>query len=169
MRHTLSVLVENRFGELARIVGLFGARGYNIESLTVAETLEPTVSCVTIVTSGDSQRIQQITKQLGRLVRVLQVTNFTETAHLEREMALIHVKTSTGTAFQRVLSLLSDNQMRVAEVTEDGLVLEASGKWDEINEFVRELVPLGIHSMVRTGTVALPTRPRTNTEEFKMP
>lgn len=158
MRHTLSVLVENRFGELARIVGMFSARGYNIGSLTVAETLDPSISCVTIVTSGDDQKIEQIVKQLGRLVRVLKITDLTSTSHVEREMVLIHVKTDGGATFQKVLSLLSDPQMRVAELMEDGLILEASGNWNEVNELVRELTPFGIHSIVRTGIVALPTK-----------
>jgi acetolactate synthase-1/3 small subunit len=156
MRHTLSILVENRFGELARIVGLFSARGYNIGSLSVAETLDPSISCVTLVTSGDNQKIEQIVKQLGRLVRVLQITDLTSTSHVEREMVLIHMKTGSGT-FQKVLSLLSDPQMRVAELMEDGLILEASGSWKEVNELLRELAPFGVHSVVRTGIVALPT------------
>jgi acetolactate synthase-1/3 small subunit len=159
MRHTLSVLVENRFGELARIVGLFSARGYNIASLTVAETLDASVSCVTIVTEGDDQKIEQIVKQLGRLVRVLQITNFTTTSHVERELVLIHVKTKTDATFQKVLSLLSDSPMRIAEVMEGGLILEASGTWNEVNELILELTPFGIHSIVRTGTVALATNP----------
>jgi len=158
MRHTLSILVENRFGELARIVGLFSARGYNIASLTVAETLDPSISCVTLVTSGDDRKIEQIVKQLFRLVRVLKITDLTSTAHVEREMVLIHVKTDTGAAFQKVLSLLSEQQVRVAEVMEDGLILEASGHWHEINELIRELTPFGIHTVVRTGAVALPTK-----------
>jgi acetolactate synthase-1/3 small subunit len=165
MRHTLSILVENRFGELARIVGLFSARGYNIGSLTVAETLDPSISCVTVITSGNNQNIEQIVKQLGRLVRVLKVTDLTGTSHVEREMVLIHVKTESGAAFQKVLSLLSDPQMRVAEVMEDGLILEASGNWNEVNELVRELTPFGIHSIVRTGTVALPTKPSSENDE----
>jgi acetolactate synthase-1/3 small subunit len=165
MRHTLSILVENRFGELARIVGLFSARGYNIGSLTVAETLDPSVSCVTLVTSGDEQKVEQIVKQLGRLVRVLQVTNLTATSHVEREMVLIHVKTGAGSTFQKVLSLLSDPQMRVAELMEDGLILEASGNWTEVNELIRELMPFGVHSIVRTGIVALPTRPHSVEDE----
>src|SRR6266581_1834838 len=112
MRHTLSILVENRFGELARIVSLFSARGYNIESLTVAETLEAEISCVTLVTSGDDHTIEQIVKQVDKLVRVL-------------------------------------------EVTEDALIIEATGEWEHINELVRQLTPLGTCDIVRTGPVAL--------------
>lgn len=165
MRHTLSILVENRFGELARIVGLFSARGYNIASLTVAETLDPAISCVTVITSGNNQNIEQIVKQLGRLVRVLKVTDLTNASHVEREMVLVHVKTGSGAAFQKILSLLSDPQMRVAEVMEDGLILEASGNWNEVNELVHELTPFGIQCIVRTGTVALPTKPNNECDE----
>ncbi len=87
MKHTLAILVENRFGELARIVGLFSARGYNIESLTVAETLEPQLSRVTLVTSGDDQTVEQIVKQLKKQIRVQSVIDLTVRAHIEREMA----------------------------------------------------------------------------------
>ncbi len=155
MRHTLSILVENRFGELARIVSLFSARGYNIESLTVAETLEPKISCVTLVTSGNDNTIEQIVKQVDKLVRVLQVTDLTGNPHLEREMALIKVRPSTAASFQAVLSLVSQDAMRVAEVTEDALIIEATGEWEHINELVRQLTPLGICDIVRTGPVAL--------------
>jgi len=155
MRHTLSILVENRYGELARIVGLFSARGYNIESLTVAETLDPSISCVTMVTSGDDRTVEQIVKQVNKLVRVVKVTDLTGLSHFEREMVLINVKAGDQIAFQRVLQLVSQNQMRVAEVMPDGLIIEATGKWEEMNDLVRELMPFGIRGIVRTGAVAL--------------
>ena len=155
MRHTLSILVENRYGELARIVGLFSARGYNIESLTVAETLDPAISCVTMVTSGDDRTVEQIVKQVNKLVRVVKVTDLTGLSHFEREMVLINVKAGDQIAFQRMLQLVSQNQMRVAEVMPDGLIIEATGKWKEMNDLVRELMPFGIRGIVRTGAVAL--------------
>src|SRR5262249_51101522 len=133
MRHTLSILVENRFGELARIVGLFSARGYNIESLTVAETLAPEMSCVTLVTSGDDQTIAQIVKQVEKLVRVVHVADLTGSAHFERELVLINVKTETQAAMQTVLHLVARDHLQVAEVMEDGLIIEATGTWNEIN------------------------------------
>src|SRR5215471_3375523 len=125
MRHTLSILVENRYGELARIVGLFSARGYNIESLTVAETLDSGISCVTLVTSRDDRTIEQIVKQVNKLVRVLRVTDLTTTSHFERVLVLINVKTDANAAMQTVLSRVSRNRLRVAEVMEDGLIIEA--------------------------------------------
>src|SRR5437867_13221839 len=91
MRHTISVLVENEFGVLARVAGLFSGRGFNIESLTVAETLDPAVSRITLVTRGDDQVLEQIEKQLNKLVSVINVMDFTESPHVEREMALIKV------------------------------------------------------------------------------
>ena len=158
MRHTLSILVENRYGELARIVGLFSARGYNIESLTVAETLDPEVSCVTLVTSGDDRTIVQIEKQVNKLVRVLQVTDLTGTTHVEREMVLINVRASDNEAFQTIVSLVSQNRVRVAEVIDTGFIVEATGRWEEMNDLVHQLKPLGIRDIVRTGAVALPSR-----------
>jgi len=91
MRHTISVLVENKFGVLSRISGLFSGRGYNIESLTVGETIDPQISIMTIVTTGDDQIIEQITKQLNKLIDVIKVTDMTELDHVEREMVLVKV------------------------------------------------------------------------------
>jgi acetolactate synthase I/III small subunit len=155
MRHTLSIVVENHYGELARIVGLFGARGYNIESLTVAETLDPALSCVTLVTSGNDRAIEQIVKQLNKLVRVVQVSDLTGQSHLERELVLINVKTEDNSAMHTVLTLVSQNHLRVAEVMADGLIIEATGEWRDVNTLVNKLLPFGIRHMVRTGPVAL--------------
>src|SRR5260370_37638700 len=93
MRHTLSIVVENHYGELARIVGLFGARGYNIESLTVAETRDPPLSCVTRVTSGNARTIEQIVKQVSKLVRVVHVADLSEQSDVERDLVRINVRT----------------------------------------------------------------------------
>lgn len=166
MRHTLSILVENHYGELARIVGLFSARGYNIESLTVAETLDRAVSCVTLVTSGDDHTIEQIVKQVNKLVRVLHVADLTSAAHFERELVLINVKTATSGAMQTVLSLVARNHLRVAEVMEDGLIIEATGEWKQINALVEELMPFGIRHIVRTGTVAVWKQPDADLMKF---
>ena len=155
MRHTLSIVVENHYGELARIVGLFSARGYNIESLTVAETLDPAISCVPLVTSGDDHTIEQIVKQVNKLVRVLQVEDLTGSAHFEREMVLINVRTESHHALHTVLSLVAGDHCNVAEVMDDGLIIEATGKWNDINALVQKLVPFGIRHIVRTGTVAV--------------
>src|SRR5262244_3943419 len=97
MRHIISVLVENEFGVLSRVAGLFSGRGFNIESLTVAETLDPSVSRITLVTRGDDQVLEQIGKQLNKLILVFKVLDFTETSHVERELALIKVTANEKT------------------------------------------------------------------------
>src|ERR1051325_7611920 len=107
MRQTLSILVENRFGELSRVVGLFSARGYNIESLTVAETLDPNVSRMTLVTRGDDDTIEQIRRQLDKEVRVLKACELPSLKRIEREMALVNVASRANEARQAVLSPLS--------------------------------------------------------------
>jgi acetolactate synthase-1/3 small subunit len=155
MRHTLSILVENRFGELARVVGLFGARGYNIESLCVAETLDPNVSRVTLVTSGNDRTIEQITRLLDRQVRVLSVQDMNAVRHIEREMVLVKVRATAGPARQEVLSLVNVFRAKVVDMSEDGLVVEATGNWSKVSALVDLLAPLGIREIVRTGTVAI--------------
>ncbi|MGA9772202.1 MAG: acetolactate synthase small subunit [Blastocatellia bacterium] len=155
MRHTLSILVENRFGELSRIVGMFSARGYNIESLSVAETLDPNVSRMTLVTRGDDKTIEQITHQLDKQVRVLKVVDMTGFKHIEREMALINVKAEAGAARQEVLSLAHIFRAKVVDVSEEGIIVEATGDWNKVSALVDLLKPIGIREIVRTGTVAV--------------
>jgi acetolactate synthase-1/3 small subunit len=155
MRHTLSILVENRFGELSRIVGLFSARGYNIESLAVAETLDPTVSRMTLVTTGDDQTIEKITRQLDKQVRVLKVVDMTGLNHIEREMALINVKAEAGDARQEVLSLVGIFRAKVVDVAGDGIIIEATGDWSKVGALIELLKPMGIREIVRAGTVSI--------------
>lgn len=155
MRHTLSILVENRFGELSRIVGLFSARGYNIESLSVAETLDPNVSRMTLVTRGDDKTIEQITRQLDKQVRVLKVVDMTGFKHIEREMALINVKAQAGTARQEVLSLVGIFRAKVVDVSDEGIIVEATGNWSKVSALIDLLKPIGITEIARTGTVAI--------------
>jgi len=162
LRHILSILVENRFGELARIVGLFSARGYNIESLTVAETLDSRVSRVTLVTIGDTQTVEQIVKQLEKQVRVLSVTNLTAADHLERELALIHVK-AQGHERQQVIHLVDIFRARVIDVAEESLTVEVTGDRSKINALLGLLGSFGIEEMVRAGTLAIPRLPAAST------
>jgi acetolactate synthase, small subunit len=164
MRHTLSIMVENRFGELSRIVGLFSARGYNIESLTVAETLDPKVSRMTLVTTGNDETINQITRQLDKQVRVLEATDMTGFAHIEREMALINVKAEAGVERQEVLSLVNIFRAKVVDVSGDGIIVEATGDWAKVSALIELLKPLGIREIVRTGTVAIARLSQANTE-----
>jgi acetolactate synthase-1/3 small subunit len=155
MRHTLSILVENRFGELSRIVGLFSARGYNIESLCVAETLDPSVSRVTLVTTGNDKTIEQITRQLDKQVRVREVVDMNGLRHVERELVLVNVKAAAGSARQEVLSLVDVFRAKVVDMSDDGLVVEVTGDWNKVSALVGLLEPLGIREIVRTGTVAM--------------
>ncbi len=155
MRHTLSILVENRPGELARIVNLFSARGFNIESLTVAETLDPNVSHISVVTVGDDKTIEQITKQVDKQVRVLQVRDVSSVKHIEREMAFINVAVEAGPARQEVLNLASVFGANLLEINDTGLILEVTGEWSKVWGLVQQLEPLGIREIVRSGVLAI--------------
>jgi acetolactate synthase-1/3 small subunit len=155
MRHTLSILVENRFGELSRIVGLFSARGYNIESLTVAETLDPKISRMTLVTTGNDETIEQITRQLDKQIRVIEAVDMTGFSHIEREMALINVMAEAGAPRQEVLSLANIFRAKVVDVSGAGIIVEATGDWAKVSALIELLKPFGIREIVRTGTVAI--------------
>jgi acetolactate synthase-1/3 small subunit len=156
-------MLENRFGELSRVVGLFSARGYNIESLTVAETLDPKISRMTLVTTGNDETIKQITRQLDKQVRVLEAVDMTGFAHIEREMALINVKAEAGTTRQEVLSLVNIFRAKVVDVSSDGIIVEATGDWAKVSALIELLKPLGIREIVRTGTVAIARLSESNT------
>jgi len=155
MRHTLSILVENRFSELASILGLFGARGYNIESLTVAQTLDAAVSRLTLVTNGDDRTIEQIIKQLDKQVRVLSVADLTAMNHIERELMLAHVHTADLAARHELLNVVSIFRARVLDVSEQSLTIETTGNRAKVNALLRLLGPFGIQEMVRAGTLAI--------------
>ncbi len=161
MRHTLSVLVENEFGVLARIAGMFSARGFNIESLTVAETLDPTVSRMTIITRGSDQIIEQITKQLHRLVNVLKVVDVTEEGdYIAREMVLIKVN-ADGHAREEVLRLVEIFRARIVDVSPRTMTVEVTGDEDKIKAMIELLQPLGIKEVARSGQVAMARGPKT--------
>ncbi|MBV8535714.1 MAG: acetolactate synthase small subunit [Alphaproteobacteria bacterium] len=155
-RHTISVIVDNEPGILARVVGLFSGRGYNIESLTVAETdSREHRSRITVVTSGTPMIIEQIKAQLERLVPVHKVSDLTEGgAHVERELALIKVR---GTGEKRVESLrIADIfRARAIDSTIDSFVFEMTGSTDKIDAFVKLMEPLGLIEVARTGVAAI--------------
>ena len=155
MKHTLAILVENRFGELARIVGLFSARGYNLESLTVAETLEPQISRVTLVTNGDDGTLEKIVKQLDKQIRVLSVTNLTAMGHFEREMALIHVHAKAGPERQEIVSIVNIFHAKVIDMSEAAMTIEVSGNRDKVDGLLRLLGPFNILEVARAGTLAI--------------
>ena len=155
MRHTLSIIVADQPGELSRIVGLFSARGFNIETISVGGTLDPEWSRVTIVTSGDERTIEQIVKQCERLARVREVRDGTSQPHIEREMALIDVSASPGAERQEVLSLVNVFRAKVVDISHTRMVIEASGNREKVGAFVEMLRPLGINDITRTGYIAI--------------
>jgi acetolactate synthase-1/3 small subunit len=155
MRHTLSIIVADQPGELSRIVGLFSARGFNIQTISVGETLDPRWSRVTIVTRGDDRTIQQIVKQCERLARVREVQDVTTRPHIEREMALITVGANAGAARQDVLSLVSVFRAKVVDISHTHLIVEASGNKEKVDTFIELLRPIGIVDITRTGHIAI--------------
>ncbi len=155
MRHTLSIIVADQPGELSRIVGLFSARGFNIETLSVGSTLDPRWSRVTIVTAGDERTIEQIVRQCERLARVREVRDVTSQPHIEREMALIDVSAPAGPARQEVLSLVSVFRAKVVDISHARMIIEASGNREKVEAFVEMLRPLGLNDVTRTGYIAI--------------
>lgn len=154
MRHTISVLVENKFGVLARVASLFSGRGFNIESLTVAETLDPTISRMTIVTSGDDRIIEQIIKQLRKLIDVIKVVDLEEYEYIDRELALIKV-TAEGAGRAEILRMIEIFRGKVVDVTPETYTVEITGDESKIKAFIELLKPFGIREIVRTGKVAI--------------
>ncbi len=154
MRHVLSVLVENEPGVLARVAGLFSGRGFNIESLNVAPTLDEGVSHMTITTSGDNAIIEQIIKQLRKLVTVIKVVHMNEVKSIQRRMALIKVHAGdSGRA--EVLRIADIFRCKVVDVSPDELTLEATGDEDKILALLSLLQRFGIKEVARTGAVAM--------------
>ena len=165
MRHTLGVLVENQPGVLSRVAGLFSGRGFNIESLTVAETLEPEVSRITLVTTGDEMIMEQIVKQLNKLVNVIKVVDFREVKFVDREMALIKVK-AEATNRAEVLRIVDIFRGKVVDVSPQFYTIEVTGDEGKIEAILDLLDHLGIAEVVRTGKVAI-ARSKKNTKKGK--
>jgi acetolactate synthase-1/3 small subunit len=154
MRHTISVLVENKFGVLSRVSGLFSGRGYNIESLSVGETIDPQVSVMTIVTSGDDWVIEQISKQLNKLIDVIKITDLTELDHVEREMVLIKVSPRMENKAE-VLRTAEIFRGRIVDSSPATYTIEITGDEKKIEAFIELVKPMGIKEFVRTGKVAI--------------
>ena len=155
MNHTISILVADQPGELSRIVGLFSARGFNIETISVGATLDPQWARVTIVTRGDDRTIEQIVKQCTRLARVKEVLDVTTKPHIEREMGLITVNAEAGVQRQEVLSLVAVFRAKVVDISQTQMIVEASGNKEKVEAFIELLRPLGIHEITRTGRIAI--------------
>ncbi|WP_290924892.1 acetolactate synthase small subunit [Halodesulfovibrio sp.] len=154
MRHVLSVLVENEPGVLSRISGLFSGRGFNLDSLNVAPVLEEGVSLMTIVTRGEQQIIEQIVKQLRKLVTVIKVTDMHDSTTVEREMALIKVN-ATESNRAEILRIVDIFRCKVVDVSLDELTLEVIGDHGKVEAVIALLERFGIKEIARTGTVAL--------------
>jgi acetolactate synthase-1/3 small subunit len=153
-KHTISLLVDNQPGVLSRIAGLFSGRGYNIESLSVAATMDPLVSRITLVTSGDQLIVEQINKQLNKLVNVLKVHDLTETDFVERQMALVKVRARPAQKAE-ILRLVDIFKCTVVDVTSTHYTVEVTGTGEKLEAFLNLLKPMGIKEIARTGSIAL--------------
>ena len=150
MRHIISILLENESGALSRVAGLFSARGYNIETLTVAPTEDPSLSRLTIVTSGSDEVIEQITKQLNKLIDVIKVVDLSEAAHIERELMLIKVRAS-GKDREEVKRMADIFRGRIVDVTETTYVIELTGSGSKLDSFIHAIDKDMILETVSTG------------------
>jgi acetolactate synthase-1/3 small subunit len=156
MRHTISVLVENKFGVLTRIAGLFSGRGYNIDTLNVAPTQNPDTSRMTIVTRGDDATLEQIVKQLNKLVDVLKVEDFRENDHLERELVLVKVGVANAQVRAEVMQITDVFRCKIVDVQPKSLTIEITGDESKVGKFLELMNQFGILDVTRTGKVALP-------------
>lgn len=155
MKHTISVVVENKFGVLARVAGLFSARGYNIASLAVSETLDPGISYMTIVVEAEAEEIlQQIKKQLNKLIDVISVTDFTKKEHVDRELVLVKINYSPKDK-AKIEAILSKYVAKIIQHKQDTAIIEAVGEQVQIKELLNALGEFGIKELVKTGRVAM--------------
>ena len=154
MTHTISILVENHFGVLARISGLFSARGYNIESLCVGITEDPTVSRMTVVVQGDDKILEQIVNQLNKVIEVIEVIDLTSQSHVERELVLVKISTSAKQRTE-LLEIANIFRAKVVDVAPKSTIVEATGSTDKIRAFIDMIRPFGIQELSRTGSIAL--------------
>ena len=154
MQHTISVLMNNHFGVLSRVSGLFSGRGFNIESLNVAETSNPNISRMTIVTIGDNAQIEQITKQLNKLVDVIKVLDLTHENFVDRELVLIKMNAETRVR-EEMLRIVDLFRAKVVDVSPSTYTIEITGDEGKINSFIELLSPLGIKEVVRSGRIAI--------------
>lgn len=154
MRHIISVLLENESGALARVAGLFAARGYNIESLTVAPTEDPTLSRMTLVTRGDETVIEQITKQLNKLVDVVKLLDLSDGAHVERELMMIKVRAEKGARaeLKRLADIFRGN---IIDVTDCSYTVKVTGTSEKLDAFIRALSEDNILEVVRSGPLGI--------------
>ncbi len=155
MRHTLSVLVENRTGVLSRVAGLFSRRGYNIESLSVSTTDRKDISRMTIVVEGDQEIIEQVTKQLHKLVEVLRINNITGESFIERGMALFKVDCQHASKRAEIMQIVNIFRAHILDFCHTSMIVEATGSEQKIAAIEEALQPFGIKEVVRTGEIAM--------------
>lgn len=157
MKHTISVLVENHFGVLTRVAGLFSARGFNIDSLAVGETHDPTVSRMTIVVTGDDRIVEQIIKQLDKLIDVIKVDDLSGEDMIDRELILVKVNADAASR-NDIMQIVNTFRAKVVDVNPQSLTIEVTGGEGKIDAMLELLSPFGILETVRTGTIALSRR-----------
>ena len=154
MRHTLSVLVENKFGVLTRIAGMFSGRGFNIDTLNVGPTLDPATSRMTIVVRGDDAVLEQVTKQLRKLVDVIELQDFSEDESVDRELVLMRVNVTAETRGE-VMQMCDIFRAKIIDVQRTNLSIEITGDESKISKFIFLMEPFGISDLTRTGKIAL--------------
>ena len=154
MRHTISVLVENKFGVLTRVAGLFSGRGYNIDTLNVGPTLDPKVSRMTIITHGDEATLEQIIKQLNKLPDVLKVQNFGEGEYVDRELVLVKVGVDSKSRAE-VMQITDIFRAKIVDVQPKSLTIEVTGNEGKVEKFVALMQSFGVIELTRTGKIAL--------------
>jgi acetolactate synthase-1/3 small subunit len=157
MRHTISVVVQNRFGVLTRIAGLFSGRGFNIDTLNVGPTQNDKISRMTIVVVGNDQVLEQVVKQLNKLVDVLEVHDFKDGDVIDRELILLKVKASSATR-PEVMQICDIFRAKIVDVQSASLSIEVTGDESKIDKFLQLMKPFGILELSRTGCIALPRR-----------
>ncbi len=166
MKHTISLLVENRPGVLSRVAGLFSGRGFNIESLSVAETTDPDISRMTILTTGNDQILEQITKQLNKLINVIKVTDYKSNEYVGRELALIKVAVNDETRSE-VLSIIEIFRGKVVDVSSESYTVEITGDENKMQAILDLFRPMGIKDLARTGCAALTRGSKAKTTKAK--
>jgi acetolactate synthase-1/3 small subunit len=157
MRHTLSVLVENKFGVLTRIAGMFSGRGFNIDSLNVGPTLDPATSRMTIVVRGDDRVLEQVSKLLAKLIDVIQVQDFRDGEYVDRELVLMRVNISRETRAE-IMQICDIFRAKIVDVQAKNFAIEVTGNESKITKFIALMEPFGIAALTRTGKVALPRK-----------
>ncbi len=157
MRHTISVLVENKFGVLTRVTGMFSGRGFNIDTLNVAPTQDPSTSRMTIVTRGDDKTLEQIVKQLNKLVDVLHVQDFREDEYIDRELVLLKVSVSKQSRAE-VMQITDIFRAKIVDVQPETVSIEVTGDETKVEKFIMLMETFGIIDITRTGKVAMPRK-----------